>query len=462
MAPDTKTKARANPALAGLTALEARDRIAKGLLTARDYVEALIAVIEADEPRVKAWAWFDPEHVRAQADKLDLHRRSGRPIGPLHGLPVALKDIIDTLKIPTENGTVIDKGRVAAQEAWIVSQLRAAGAIVMGKTVTTELAFMHPGQTTNPHNPAHTPGGSSSGSAAAVAAGMVPLAVGTQTGGSVIRPAAFCGVTGFKPSFGAIPRSGILSQSPTLDTVGVFARTPLDAALLAEALFGYDPKDKATSPSPHPRLLATASEAPPLEPIFAFVKPPGWDEIATDETKAAFAELTAALGENCFEVPLPHPFDDAAMLRERVNFAEMAKCYHRYTRSLEALGAPTREALDKGAAITAKDYLAALDWRDVLYAGTEEIFEHADAILTIAAPGPAPEGLDSTGDGIFNGLWTFLGTPAVTIPVLQSETGLPMGVQLVARREGDARLLRTAHWLYDWIEESATDTEDTP
>ena len=238
MAPDTKT--RANPALAALTALEARDRIAKGLLTARDYAEALIAVIEADEPRVRAWVWFDADFVRKQADKLDLLRRSGRAIGPLHGLPVALKDIIDTLKIPTENGCAADKGRVAGMEAWIVAELRAAGAIVMGKTVTTELAFMHPGATTNPHNAAHTPGGSSSGSAAAVAAGMVPLAVGTQTGGSVIRHAAFCGSSGYKPTFGGDPRTGISFTESLLAryrSVSSARHKPQDrGCLLADAL----------------------------------------------------------------------------------------------------------------------------------------------------------------------------------------------------------------------------------
>lgn len=454
-----KTKIRARPGLAALGAVDARDRMARGEFPARDYAEALIAVIEARDPEVRAFAWFDAENVRAQADRLDALRRSGRPVGPLHGLPVALKDIIDTQKIPTENGCAADKGRVAGAEAAIVAKLRAAGAIIMGKTVTTELAFLYPGPTTNPHNPAHTPGGSSSGSAAAVAAGMVPLAVGTQTGGSVIRPAAFCGVTGFKPTFGAIPRTGILEQSPSLDTVGVFARDVTGAALLADVLFGHDPRDPATRVAPPPQLLATASDAPPLPPVFAFVKPPGWDTLASDETRAAFAELAEALGEQCFEVPLPPHFSEAAALRERINFAEMSKCYHRYMRSADLLGAPTREALEKGAAITAKDYLAALDWRDVLYAAVDEIMEHADAILTVATPGPAPEGLASTGNAIFNGLWTFLGTPAVTIPVLEAEGGLPMGVQLVARREGDARLLRTARWLSDWVESAATQEE---
>ena len=216
-----------------------RDRLASGALRASELAEALIARIEAREPEIGAFAWFDADFVREQARRLDAHRQSGRPTGALHGLPVALKDIIDTARIPTENGCALDAGRVPIKDAAIVSRLRSAGALIMGKTVTTELAYMQAGKTRNPHGPAHTPGGSSSGSAAAVADGMVPLAVGTQTGGSVIRPASFCGVTGFKPSFGAIPRTGILMQSPTLDTVGVFAASPLDAALLAEVLMGH-------------------------------------------------------------------------------------------------------------------------------------------------------------------------------------------------------------------------------
>ncbi len=450
MAPDTMTKP--NPALLGLTAIQARDRMARGELTARDYLEAHIAVIEDREPAVQAFAWFDADYAREQADRLDVFRRSGRPVGPLHGLPVALKDVIDTVKLPTEYGTAIESGRVPTANAWLVQQLKSAGAIILGKTVTAELAFMHPGPTTNPHNAAHTPGGSSSGSAAAVAAGMTPLAIGTQTGGSVIRPAAFCGVTGFKPTFGAIPRTGVLSQSPSLDTIGVFARDVNDAALLADAICGFDPADTATQPGPSRRLLATASEAPPLSPVFAFVKPPKWDELADDDTKAAFNELVDALEEQAFEVPLPQPFEDAEHLRNRINMAELAKNYHRYLKVADQLGSPTRDALESGGTITAKDYLAALDWRDVLYSASEEIFEHADVILCPAATGAAPKGLSSTGNSIFNGLWTFLGTPAVTIPVLEAENGLPMGVQLVAARDGDARLLRTARWLYEWIE----------
>jgi Asp-tRNA(Asn)/Glu-tRNA(Gln) amidotransferase A subunit family amidase len=430
-----------------------RDRLASGALRASELTEALIARIEAREPEVGAFAWFDADFVRQQAKALDAQRQAGRPIGALHGLPVALKDIIDTARIPTENGCPLDAGRVPVKDAALVSRLRSAGAIIMGKTVTTELAYMQAGRTRNPHNPAHTPGGSSSGSAAAVADGMVPLAVGTQTGGSVIRPASFCGVTGYKPSFGAIPRSGVLMQSPTLDTVGVFAASPLDAALLAEVLMGHDAGDRATLPAPVPRLLDVASAAPPVRPVLAFVRPPGWDK-ADPDLHAAFDELVAALGDQVFEAPLPNAFDQAAEVRARINFAEMARYYHRYAKNRAALGDRTRAAIEEGEAILARDYLAALDWADVLYAGLGEIFQRCDAILCPAATGPAPEGLDYTGDAIFNGLWTLTGTPAVTVPAFTASNGLPMGVQLVGPRGGDARLLRTANWLHGWLSEA--------
>ena len=436
--------------LLSLDACALRERLASGALSAVELVEACIARIEAREAEVKAWAWFDPDFARHQAKALDAHRQSGRAVGPLHGLPVALKDIIDTARIPTENGCALDKGRVPIKDAAIVERLKAAGAVIMGKTVTTELAFMQAGKTRNPHNPAHTPGGSSSGSAAAVADGMVPLAIGTQTGGSVIRPASFCGVTGFKPSFGTIPRTGVLMQSPTLDTVGVFARTPADAAMFAQVLMGHDAGDTATAPAPSPNLHGVATLRPPVKPVFAFVKPPGWDE-ADPQLHAAFAELCEALGEQVFEVPLPRAFDEAAAIRERINFAEMARYYYRYAKEMDTLGPRTQEALTKGNAILARDYLAALDWPDVLYSGLDEIFERCDAILCPAATGPAPEGLEFTGNAIFNGLWTLTGVPAVTVPAFTAGNGLPMGVQMVAARGNDARLLRTAHWFETWL-----------
>ena len=438
-------------AVLGLGAVALRDRLASGALRAVDLVEACLARIETLEPEIGAWAWIDPGYARAQAQKLDQWRQSGRPIGPLHGLPVGLKDIIDTKGIPTENGTPIDAGRVPAEDAWIVARLRAAGAIILGKTVTTEYAFMHPGKTRNPHNTAHTPGGSSQGSAAAVAAGMVPLAIGTQTGGSVIRPASYCGVVGFKPSFGLIPRSGILMQSPFLDTVGVFARSVEDCALLAEVLAGHDPADRATEALPAPMLLKTAASKAPVAPTFGLLKPPGWDSADAQMTDA-MEELTSVLGDQCLDIPLPG-IDDVAPLRQRINFAEMAKCYYGLERrGRDQMSPKLLAAMDEGKSIPARDYIAALDWRDVLNAGLDAVFARVDAILCPAAPGPAPHGLDDTGSAIFNGIWTLAGVPAITLPVFTADNGLPMGLQLVGRRGDDARLLRTARWLATHLE----------
>lgn len=438
--------------LLSLGTVELRDRLASGALDAAEVTEACIARIAAREPEVQAWAWFDPDFARAQARRLDDQRKAGRPIGPLHGLPVGLKDIIDTTGIPTENGCALDAGRKPLHDAFVVAALKQAGAVIMGKTVTTELAFMHPGKTRNPHNPAHTPGGSSSGSAAAVADGMVPLAIGTQTGGSVIRPAAYCGITGYKPTFGAIPRRGVLSQSQTLDTIGVFATDPEGAALLAECLFGHDRTDSATALAPQPDLLGAARSEPPLKPVFALVRMPGWDD-AEPDLKKAFAELQEALGEQVFEVDLPALFDQAAAQSKTINLAEMARNFYRYGRDgADLLGAATREALETGNAIPARDYLAALDWRMVLNSALDEIFDRCDAIVCPSALGPAPSGLWSTGDPVFNRLWTLCGTPAINLPLLTASNGLPMGVQLVAAAGNDARLLRTANWLYKWAD----------
>src|SRR3989441_12366200 len=211
--------------LASLAATEAAQKIRAGLLTSEELVAACLERIRATEPSVQAWAFLDEQHALAQARAADERKRSGEPIGALHGVPVSLKDIIDTADMPTENGTVLHKGRTPREDAAVVKTLRAAGAVILGKTVTTECAYFAPGKTRNPHNPEHTPGGSSSGSAAAVAAAMVPLALGSQTNGSVIRPAAFCGVYGFKPTHGLLPRSGVLQLARTLDHIGLFARS---------------------------------------------------------------------------------------------------------------------------------------------------------------------------------------------------------------------------------------------
>ncbi len=449
--PNTQTLLRAagSVPIVALSALQLRDRIASGELSAVKVAEAYLEQIRLREPQVRAFAWFDPGFVLHQAREADRFRAAGRPIGPLHGVPVALKDIIDTARIPTENGAALDKGRVPDKDAVIVARLKAAGAIILGKTITTELAYLAPGPTTNPANAAHTPGGSSQGSAAAVAAHMTPLAVGTQTGGSVIRPASFCGVVGYKPTFGAIPRTGILPQSQSLDTVGVFARSVEDAALLADVLYGEDDGDTHSIAMPFPRLLATAQTPPPVTPTFAMLRPFGWDQ-ADPQMQAAFAELTEALGVRCFEVDLPEEFSRGLPMREVINAAEMARAYFRYGEAPDLLAPETIKALQTGNGILARDYLAALDWQRVLTGGLGKLFERADAILTPAALGPAPVGLTSTGSPLFNGLWTLIGTPALTLPLFEADGGLPMGVQMVGARHMDGRLLRSARWLMEW------------
>ena len=435
-----------NPLLL-LGVVELRDMIASGAVLAVEYAEACLARIAEVEPEVQAWAWLDGDAALAQARALDVRRASGAAIGTLHGLPVGLKDVIDTRSIPTENGTQIDAGRVPNRDATVVARLRAAGAIILGKTVCTEAAFLHPGKTRNPHNLAHTPGGSSSGSAAAVAAGVVPLAIGTQTGGSLIRPAAYCGVVGFKPSFGQISRAGVLPQSPFLDTVGVFARSVEDVALLAEVLAGHDPADPATEALPAPHLLMTCLSRVPLKPVFAMVRLPQQDS-ADAQTMAAMEELASSLGDQLWRAQLPAGFEAAANVRQRINFAEMAHWYAGLERRGRAVMSPLlTAAIDEGKAVPAHAYLAAIDQRDLLNSGLDELFDRCDVLLCPATPTAAPFGLDSTGSAIFNGLWTLCGTPTISLPLFRAENSLPIGVQLVGRFGDDARLLRTARWL---------------
>lgn len=450
MADRAMLSASAKPSHLDLPTVELRDRLASGALRAREVAQAAMDRVRAREPEVQAWVWLDEGHVLAEAERLDALRASGRPVGPLHGLPVGLKDIIDTRGIATANGCTLDEGRVPTEDAWIVRRLKAAGALIAGKTVTTELAFLHPGKTRNPANPAHTPGGSSQGSAAAVAAGMVPLAVGTQTGGSVIRPASYCGVVGYKPSFGMIPRTGILTQSPSLDTVGVFATSVEAAALIADVLCGDDPADRATSPAPAPRLFDTAVAKVPVTPTFALVTDPGLGQTQAADMTGAMEELAARLGEGAFALDLPGVFRESLAVRERINFAEMAKFYYRYERlGWDRLSDETRTAMEAGKAVMARDYIAALDWPVMLNAALDEIFDRCDAIVMPATPGPAPEGLGATGTAAYNAPWTFCGVPVVTLPLFEDTQGMPLGLQVIGRRGNDARLLRTARWLWE-------------
>ena len=431
-----------------LSAADAAREIAEGRLTSEELVQACLERIRALEPKVQAWTFLDEEHALTQARAADERKRSGEPIGPLHGVPVGVKDIFDTADMPTENGTVLHQGRTPRADAAAVRSLRAAGAVILGKTVTTECAYFAPGKTRNPHNPEHTPGGSSSGSAAAVAAGMVPLALGSQTAGSTIRPASFCGVYGFKPTHGLIPRSGVLQLSRTLDHVGLFARTIEDIALLAEQLAGSDEKDPDTRPRARIPFQALAAEEPPIPPVLAFIKTPHWERTDAD-TKEAFGELVEALGDRVEEVELFPSALEAWDWQKTIMAAEMAANLEREWRAgKDRLSPQLRELIERGREVRAVDYQRAVRAIAPAVESLDELFmERYDAILTPTALGTAPRGLASTGDPVFCTPWTLLGMPALSVPLMQGANRLPLGAQLVGRRGFDARLMRTARWL---------------
>src|SRR2546426_2544729 len=292
-----------------LSAGEAARMIREGVISSVELVEACLARVREVDADIQAWAFLDPEHALAQARSADEHRLSGQPTGPLHGVPVGIKDIIDTADMPTENGSVLHAGRTPSRDAAVVSLLRGAGAVIMGKTVTTEVATRAAGETRDPHNPAHTPGGSSSGSAAAVAAGMVPLALGSQTTGSTIRPASYCGVYGFKPTHGLVPRHGMFQLSRTLDHVGLFARSLEDVALLLEQLAAHDERDPDSRPRARVPYRAVVAQDPPLEPMFAFLKTSLWDRVDGD-AREAFEELVDSLGDRIEEIELVASTDE--------------------------------------------------------------------------------------------------------------------------------------------------------
>ena len=439
--------ASAHAALHELSAIEAVRAIASGELSSRALVASCLARIAAREPDVAAWQFLDPELALAQADACDARQRAGLPLGPLHGVPVGLKDIIDTADMPTECGTALCAGRRPTRDATVVARLRAAGAVILGKTVTTELAVTHPGKTRHPLDPARTPGGSSSGSAAAVADRMCPLALGTQTNGSVIRPASFCGVVGFKPTHGLISRAGVLLQSRSLDHVGLFAREVADIALLGDVLAGHDPLDPDTPPSAKQGLLTAVLSSLVQPPSLAFVRTPVW-ESAEEPTRAAFEALTAALGEPVEAVELPPDFARAHDALKTIMEAEQAFNYEPFwERGRDRISPPLRAAIERGQRVTAVDWHKAVALAAGLRAQLASWFERYDAILTPAATGEAPVGLDHTGSPVFCTIWSLLGMPAVSLPLLRGPAGMPLGVQLVGARDEDARLLRTADWL---------------
>lgn len=438
--------------LTALTAIEAAEHIANGDFSSEEYVGACLDRIAAIDGEVRAFVHLDPDAALAQAREVDERRRNGLSIGLLHGLPVAIKDLFDTADYKTEYGTALFRGRQPTRDSAVVARLREAGAVIIGKTVTTELAYFSPGPTRNPHDLTRTPGGSSSGSAAAVAAAMVPLAVGSQTNGSVIRPASFCGVYGVKPTHGLISRHGSLELSRSLDHVGVFARSLADAALILEVLAGYDPNDPDTKPVAAPDYLDLVAEEPPLPPRLAFVRTPVWDK-ADAQTHAAFEELVAALGDRIAEVALSDTYAAAWDDQRVIMAADMAHNFDPLLkRGGDVLSQQMRDLLADGRAVPAVRYLDAQRNARGYAAGLMKLFDEYDAILTPATPGVAPVG-EATGSPVFNSLWSLTGLPALTLPLLSGEGGMPLGVQLVGAKGDDARLFRTANWLVEQLEE---------
>lgn len=432
-----------------LTATEARDHMLKGDVTAEAYTKACIDRVAECDGEIQAWAYFDPEQALAQAQALDKQRASGQGTGALHGLPVGIKDIINTADMPTESGSRLFKGHQPEKDATCVAVLRAAGAIVMGKTVTTELASRPPGKTRNPHNPAHTPGGSSSGSAAGVAARMVPLALGTQTAGSVIRPASYCGIHGLKPTLGLISRSGVTLQSHTLDTVGVYGRSLADLALIADVLSQYDPSDAVSYERGRPSLSRTLTSGLAGKPRLGFFRSPAWAQ-AEPAARRAMEGMVKTLGAVVETVEIP-AFDDVVKHQVVIMGAENAGYYGPWAKDRpEAFSAEMRERLEEAAKVSGGDYVRSLAARDRLYAQVADALDRCNALITLSSPGPAPKGLVSTGNPIFNGMWTYLGVPCVTLPIMTVD-GLPCGFQLIGKRRDEGRLLAVARWVEDFV-----------
>ena len=430
-----------------LTALEVREHLLSGQETVQEFTAKLGLFVDGADQAIHAFAHRDDRVVDLQADNLQRDRAAGHLPGLLYGVPLGVKDIIDTMDFPTEYGSPIHAGRYSVGDATVVSRLRAAGAVIFGKTVTTEFATTHPGPTCNPHNLAHTPGGSSSGSAAAVAAGMVPVSLGTQTNGSVIRPASFCGVYALKPSRGLLPRTGVLDQSPSLDEIGVFARNLEDIAKVTEIMSGDDGHDSASARQSPRRLYDVAVSQPPLPPKFCFVKTPWWDDVEP-EAREAYEAFVAHMGDSVEVVQLPDIVKQVSPWLVKVNEIELGVCLQKeWLHHREQLSEPLRLRVEKSMTMPGTDYLIAKDRMFHVMNAFDEYFATYDAILCPAALGTAPQGLTSTGNPIMQTVWSFAGLPSVNLPLLTLSNGLPLGVQAVGSYQNDARLLRSSRWL---------------
>jgi Asp-tRNA(Asn)/Glu-tRNA(Gln) amidotransferase A subunit family amidase len=428
--------AKVKRALNELSAAEIADEIAAGKITCEAVVRDCAARIAARDDVVKAFVNFDADLALDQACALDRGPRRG----PLHGVPIGLKDTIDTFDMPTEMGSPIYRGNRPRADASCVALLRRAGAIILGKTATCEFAGSAPPATTNPHNPEHTPGGSSSGSAAAVADFMVPAALGTQTGGSVLRPSSFCGVFGYKPTYNTINKAGVWPAADSIDTIGWLARSIDDIELLTSVL-------RMQAPQP-PRRLDRA-------PRIGVWRTDLWDT-AQDETKAAVEDAAGKLGKagaTVRDVEMPDAFTGLHVIaRSTIGFYERAACMaYAWDHQREKLSPQMRRYIENGHKISRDDYVAGMRRLDDCRALLAAVFVDYDVLLVPCVPGEAPKGLDVTGDPSMQAIWTALHTPTMTLPTHRGPNNLPVGIQLVAQRYDDDRLFACARWIWDKI-----------
>ena len=430
-----------------LSASELAAQLREGEISSVEVCSQYIERIGKFEKDVKAWSHFNKKLLLEKAAEADEHRISGKPLGALHGLPVAVKDIIGTLDMPTECGTTIRKKMNTSQDSEVVNLLKVAGAIIMGKTETTELAYFHPGKTTNPHDYKRTPGGSSSGSAAAVAAHMAPLSIGSQTNGSTIRPASYCGVVGYKPSYGLISRYGILKQSDKLDQVGLFGKSVEDVALLARVLIKKDLFDPSTIHYSAEDMMDVCRKGPLFDPKFIFYKTKNWKNI-DKESQKSFEIFIKTFKKNIEVFDTPSYFDDIPKYHKIIHETDMANNFQLYYKKYKKkLSKEMVSAIERGLKNSATEYAEAIDFMKRSYDSYKEVFEDYHGVLTPASSGVAPKGLGNTGSPEFSTVWTYLGLPSISLPLLTGKNDLPLGIQLIGDKHDDLRFLGVANWV---------------
>ena len=436
-----------------LSVEELASKIKNAEISSVEVCETYIERIKKFEKDVKAWAHFDKKVLLEKAAEADEQRKSGKPTGLLHGVPIAVKDIVGTVDMPTECGTAIRKGKSYSQNAEIIDLLHSSGAIVMGKTATSELAYLGPPLTTNPHDKTRTPGGSSSGSAASVASFMAPASIGSQTGGSIIRPASYCGVVGYKPSYGLISRNGVLRTSYSLDHIGMFGRKVEDVAMLAKVLIKKDKFDPATIHYSTENILKETKKGPLFEPKFIFYKTDHW-KIIDKKSRESFEYFIKSFKKNIEIFDTPSYFKDIHKYHQIIHETDLANNFSVYFKKFKKkLSKYMQDAITKGNKHSAKDYAEAIDFMKRSYESYQEVFEDYHGVLSPSSPGVAPKGLKSTGTAEFNKVWSYLGTPCISLPLLEGENNLPLGVQLIGDKYDDHRFLGVARWLEKECEE---------